>query len=585
MRSDNLNIADQWSPLDGLYEWERKQPDAVYLTQPFGSEVTDYTWVQVGSQVRRMAAYLTSLQLRPASQIALLSKNCAHWIMADLAIWMAGHVSVPIYPSLNAETVRYILTHSEAQLLFLGRLDDWAQVRAGVPQVLPIIALPGMLCESLPNSCQSWDDLVAFTRPMTGEPRRRRDEVATLVYTSGSTGLPKGVMIPFEAVAASSRILNDIVQISTKDRMLSYLPLAHVYEGATVFANSLRNGFRVYFNESLATFSADLKRARPTLFQSVPRLWVKFQLGILQKLPQKQFDALLMNPETAAAARIQVLTQLGLQDVRAAVTGSAPLPQTVLQWYRSLGLELLEGYGMSEDFAYSHMSFPGRTRLGFVGHPQPGVERKLAENGEIQIKSPARMLGYFHEPEMTHDAFTDDGYFKTGDMGEIDEDGRLRITGRIKELFKTSKGKYVAPAPIENKLVNHPTIEAVCVTGAGQPQPFGLVMLNAEVKQALDQDTNRIALEEELKALMDSVNASLDPHEQLEFLVVVKEQWSVANGFLTPTMKIKRNFVEKYYQPHIQDWASQRKNVLWLKHTIAAETLSQPRDIQLQQQV
>jgi long-chain acyl-CoA synthetase len=560
-----MSDADDWTPLSGLYEWERKQPDAIYLTQPVGTQVTDYTWAAVGDQVRRIAAHLLSLQLPPGSQIALLSKNCAHWIMADLAIWMAGHVSVPIYPSLNAETVRYILDHSEARLLFLGRLEDWDEMRAGIPaKGLPIIELPGapsaagMFENRLP-----WEDLVGVNKPMAGETRRRPDELATLVYTSGSTGQPKGVMIPFRATAASSAILSTLGPAGAEDRMLSYLPLAHVFEGAAVLASSLRYGCRVYFNDSLATFAADLRRARPTLFHSVPRLWVKFQLGILQRVPQEQLDRLLQDPTTAAATRKQVLEQLGLQDVRVAVTGSAPLPPSVLRWYRDLGLELLEGYGMSEDFSYSHLSLPGRSRLGYVGHAQPGVDRRIADDGEIQIKSPARMLGYFKEPEKTAEAFTEDGYFKTGDMGEVDVDGRLKITGRVKELFKTSKGKYVAPAPIENKLVNHPKIEVACVTGAGQPQPIGLVMLNADAEKALRQEADRSALEGELEALLANVNDTLDPHEQLDFVVVVKEQWTIANGFLTPTMKIKRSVVEKRYEPQIESWAKAKRAVIW----------------------
>jgi long-chain acyl-CoA synthetase len=558
-----MSDAKDWTPLDGLYQWERKQPDTIYLTQPDGARVSDYSWTQVGDQVRRMATHVKSLGLPRGSRIALLSKNCAHWIMADLAIWMAGHASVPIYPSLSAETVSYILGHSGAELMFLGRLDDWEGMRSGVPDRLPIIALPGAPSIMLRENCLHWDNLVAITQPLAGEMLRAHDELAALVYTSGTTGQPKGVMITFGAFAVSSNILGQIVPANTMDRMMSYLPMAHVFEGAAVLASSLRNGFRVYFNDSLASFAADLRRARPTIFHSVPRLWVKFQLGVLSKLPQETLDALLQNPASADATRRQVLEQLGLQDVRIAVTGSAPLPSAVLKWYRDLGLELLEGYGMSEDFSYSHVTRPGRARIGYVGEPLAGVERRIANSGEILIKSPARMLGYYKEPDKTREAFTEDGYFRTGDMGEIDGEGRLRITGRVKELFKTSKGKYVAPAPIENKLINHPKIEVVCVTGAGQPQPIGLVMLSAEAQQALKEGGDRSALNREIQALLDHVNTTLDPHECIDFVVIVKEQWTIANGFLTPTMKIKRNVVEKFYESHIERWAKTKLSIIW----------------------
>ena len=557
-----MNTLTTWTPLDGLYRWEREQPEAVYLTQPHGDSVSAYTWAQVGDQVRRMAAHLGSLNLAPGSCIALMSKNCAHWVMADLAIWMAGHVSVPIYPSLNAETVRYILGHSEAGALILGQLDDLAQMSAGIPGELPLITLPGAPAPA-GRATQAWNDVIAVTPPQPGETQRNADDLATLVYTSGSTGMPKGVMLSFAAVGTAGKdIFSTLATLGPHDRMLSYLPLAHVFERAVVMASSLYYGYQLYFNESLATFAADIKRARPTLFQSVPRLWVKFQLGVLQKLPQEKLAALLADPHTAAATRKQVLSQLGLDEVRVAITGSAPLPPSVLQWYRDLGLEMLEGYGMSEDFAYSHMSQPGRCRVGSVGHPQLGVQGRIADSGEIQINSPTCMQGYYKDPEKTREAFTDDGWFRTGDMGEIDEDGRLSITGRLKELFKSGKGKYVAPVPIENKLA-HPQVEVVCVTGSGQPQPIGLLMLNAEAQKNMAEQAAREVLEQQLLALMDQVNATLDPHERLDFMVIVDEQWTIANGFLTPTMKIKRHVIEKRYDPQIERWAAQKRPVIW----------------------
>lgn len=559
-----MATTDSWLPLDGLYGWERERPDTVYLTQPDGGRVADFTWAQVGDQVRRMAAHLVALNFAPGSRIALMSKNCAHWIMADLAIWMAGHVSVPIYPSLNGETVRYILDHSEAQLLLLGRLEDAVEMGSGIPDNLPLITLPGAPVPATHPLALAWDDLIASTAPLTGNPRPQADQLATLIYTSGSTGMPKGVMLSFAAIGtAGQQIYSTVAELGPQDRMLSYLPLAHAFERAAVMVASLCHGVHLYFNESLATFADDLKRARPTIFQSVPRLWTRFQLGVLQKLPQDRLDALLADPQTAASVRQQVLGQLGLEQVRIAITGSAPLPPSILRWYHELGLELLEGYGMSEDFAYSHLSQPGRLRVGSVGHPQLGVERRIAENGEIQIKSPTSMLGYYREPEKTAEALTADGWFKTGDLGEIDEDGHLLITGRLKELFKTGKGKYVAPVPIENKLANHPQVEMVCVTGSGQPQPVGIVMLGAEARQSIDQPSAQRDLEAGLMVLLDSVNATLSPHERLDFLVIVNDPWTVASGFLTPTLKIKRHVIEKRYDPQIDAWASQQRRVVW----------------------
>ena len=551
---------DLRSPLACLYHWERTRPQTLHFTQPVGGgRVVEYTWSQAMDQTRRMAAYLQSLNLPAKSQIAILGKNTAHWMMADWAIWMAGHVSVALYPTLNADTVRYILEHSESKLLFVGKLDDWEMMKPGVPASLPIVTLP----MAPATAGEKWDDIMARTAPLAGEPDRPLDDLATLVYTSGSTGQPKGVMQSFRSFNVCGTLMHDVIPAQESDRMLSYLPLAHVAERLVVENNSTYHGFHVFFAESLETFVTDLQRARPTIFFSVPRLWTKFQLGVFGKLPKKKQDVLFRIPFLGRKIKRKILEQLGLQDVRFAFTGAAPLPPPTIEWYRSLGLELLEAYGMSENFAYSHFTRPHNARIGYVGPPNPGVECRIGDNGEILVKSPAQMMGYFKAPEATAESYTADGFFKTGDMGEIDEQGRLRITGRVKELFKTAKGKYVAPVPIENKLGSHPKIEAVCVGGANQSATFALVLLSEDQRKALAAGLDRASLAAELQAQMEQTNASLDPHEQLQFLVVVKDVWSIDNGFLTPTMKIRRNIIEKRYEPMTDAWFSARQPVVW----------------------
>ena len=358
-------------------------------------------------------------------------------------------------------------------------------------------------------------------------------------------------------------MLQQLFPLTTEDRMLSYLPLAHVAERLVVENNSTYHGFHVFFAESQESFVADLRRAQPTMFFSVPRLWTKFQLAVCDKLPLKKQKLLFRIPFLGRKVKRKILEQLGLQHVRVAFTGAAPLPPPTVAWYRSLGLDLLEAYGMSENFAYSHFTRPDNARIGYVGPPNPGVECRIGDNGEILVKSPAQMMGYFKAPEATAESYTADGFFKTGDMGEIDEQGRLRITGRVKELFKTAKGKYVAPVPIENKLGSHPKIEAVCVGGANQGATFALVLLSEDQRKALAAGLDRASLAAELQAQMEQTNASLDPHEQLQFLVVVKDVWSIDNGFLTPTMKIRRNIIEKRYEPMTDAWFSARQPVVW----------------------
>ncbi|TXH04305.1 MAG: AMP-binding acetyl-CoA synthetase [Nevskiaceae bacterium] len=550
--------------LHSLLYWEAHRTREVYLTQPFpDGRVVDYTWVEVAGQARRMAAHLRSLGLPPGSRIAILGKNSAHWIMADLAIWMAGHVSVPLYPALNGETAAYVLGHSGASLLFLGKMDGkgdgWNDIAPVLPPSLPLIALPMAPRDDLPR----WDDIIARTQPLQDVSLPQPGDLATILYTSGSTGRPKGVMHAHGSFVRAAQGLSDLLGSSSADRMLSYLPLAHVAERAAVQGGSLYYGYRVFFADRLETFPDDLRRARPTIFFSVPRLWTKFYLGVNQKLPLAKQKKLFAIPLLSRLVKKKILTQLGLQDTRIAITGSAPLPPELLAWYRKLGLELLEFYGMTENLAYSHGGHPGRLREGWIGHGYRGVEARIDGNGELLVKSPCQMLGYYQAPEATAEATTADGFFRTGDRGAFDDDGRLRITGRVKELFKTSKGKYVAPAPIENRLGSHPAVESVCVTGPSQPQPFALLMLSPEAQQARAGQGGEPAVAQALENLLRQVNGELEDHEKLDYLVVVKEPWTVENGFLTPTLKIKRNVIEERYLPEADRWAGLGRKIVW----------------------
>jgi long-chain acyl-CoA synthetase len=554
-------VTDSKNLMECVYFWEKNTPDRTYLTQPMGDgdgSIRTWSWKEAVDEARRMATYLKSLNLPDRSHIALCSKNCAYWIIADLAIWMAGHVTIPIFPILTVDIVRYTLEHSESRLLFVGKLDPvWDEMKKGVPADLPMIAFP----LAPENDHAQWNDIIAKHEPLTEPVTQNPEETATIIYTSGSSGKPKGVMMSFSAMHKSASGICEYLKISANDRMLSYLPLAHAFERFIVESTSLYAGFPLYFAESLDTFLQDLQRARPTLFISVPRLWLKFQLGVFQKVPPKKLNRLFKIPILSGIVKKKILTQLGLNHVRFAGSASAPIPKEIIEWYRNLGLELLEGYGMTENMAYSHCTKPGEVRPGYVGPPYPDVQQRISEDGEILVKSPGNMTGYYKMPEKTAEDFTEDGFFKTGDMGEIDEKGRLKITGRVKELFKTSKGKYVAPVPIENLLANHPRVEACCVTGVGYPQPYGVVMLSEEARGAREQSAT--AIESELAEHLGSINAELPHHERLAFLVLVKDEWLPENGFLTPTMKLKRSRLEETYGPLADGWYAENKSIVW----------------------
>lgn len=551
--------------LDYIYNHEASHPEAVYLTQPIGGgQVVDYTWAQTLDQARRMAAHLQSRGMEPGARIAILSKNSAHFIMAELAIWIAGGTTVAIFPTETADTIRYVLEHSGASLLFVGKLDTWEQQTPGIPAGLPCIALP----LSPPTSYETWDAIIARTPPLTGRPGRAGTDLAMLIYTSGSTGQPKGVMHSFERITAASlgivTELKNRVGAEVHNRVLSYLPLAHVFERAWVECGSLVDGnTHLYFAESLDTFLQDLNRARPTTFISVPRLWLKFQQGVFSKMPPKKLDRLLGIPILGRIVARKVLKGLGLDQALLAGSGSAPIPAELITWYRRLGLNLSEGYAMTEDFAYSHNSTDAINAPGYVGVPMPGVQVRLSEEGEVLIKSPGQMVGYYKRPDLDAESFTADGFFHTGDRGEIRADGLLKLTGRVKELFKTSKGKYVAPAPIENRLNAHPMIELSLVSGVGQSAAYAMVVLAESLRPQLGDAAVRAKVQQELGNLLREVNQAVADYEQLRMIVVAQEPWSIENGMLTPTMKIRRSRIEAEFEAQLAHWYTSQGPVHW----------------------
>jgi long-chain acyl-CoA synthetase len=556
-----ISVSQSDLPLQSLFRWEKERSQEIYLTQPTGGGVVrDITWGDAASQVRRMAAWLQAQNWPAGSRVAIIGKNSAHWILADLAILMAGHVSVPIYPTFNAEALSYILEHSEARACFVGKMDDIGNIQNGVPQGVPLIALP--LAPRMP--ILQWDDLIAKTAPLQGTPVTDPQSICTIIYTSGTTGKPKGVVHTFYAMAWGLTSATQRVTMNPSDRYISYLPLAHVAERMLVEQASLRYGGRIFFAEALDTFLQDLQRARPTIFFSVPRLWVKFQQGVHSKMPAAKLKRLLAIPLLGHVVRRKILKGLGLDQCRLAAGGAAPMPADVLQWYRNLGLDLVEVYGMTENCGVSHSTLPGSRQTGSVGLPYNEVESRVdPETGEVQMRCQALMQGYYREPEQTAAAMTADGWLRTGDKGRIDAAGFLSITGRVKDIFKTSKGKYVAPAPIEDLLVLHSDIEACAVTGANCAQPLALVMLSQDAVTRCQSPQSRQDLSESLTAHLQTVNAKLEAHERLACLVVITTAWTPENGFVTPTLKVKRARIEETYAAHFDNWFAQDTPVVW----------------------
>lgn len=540
------------SPLSLLFHWENASPEKVYLKQPIDDVWHTWTWKQTAHEVRQLAAAIKALHLPDQSHIAMVSKNCAHWIITDLAIMMAGHVSIPLYPNLQAHTVRQILEHSEAKLLLVGKLDDWAAIKAGVPETLPCISFP--FCNN--EGCDSWDNFITQHQPIRESIDRNPDDICSIVYTSGTTGMPKGVMFTFRHFSFASHMAARHFTFKNTERFFSYLPLSHIAERMLVEMICLCIGGEISFAESLQKFPLNLAAAKPTVFLGVHRIWTRFQQGILAKMPQKKLDLLLGIPIISSLVKNKIKKSLGLAEASTILTGAAPTPPALIKWFEKLGIRIQEAYAMTENCCYSHVTLSNKIKIGYVGQPLPECQVRLGAGDEIEIKHPALMAGYYKEPGMTKEAFTTDGFLKTGDEGSIDEEGFLQITGRVKDMFKTAKGKYVSPSPIEMMFSGNQDLEQVCVVGSGLPQPMALITLSAGGKNRnvadIDAGFNEMRLQ---------INTALDDHEKISTIVVLNEEWTVENNLLTPSFKIKRNAIEKKYAGQYELWYSAKNGV------------------------
>ena len=539
-----------------LINWAEKTPDRIFLHQPVEDEMRTYTWQQSADVTRRMASALLGLGLQPGDKVAILAKNSAEWILADIAIAMAGMISVPIYPTAGVNTIEYIIGQSEAKAVFVGKLDEPEVAMMAIPASLPKIAFPYPI-----DNCQyQWQALVDENEPLQALHDPKSDDVMTILYTSGSTGKPKGVVISYRAYTYGSLAACDVVDVNSNDHFFSYLPLAHITERTVTAGPTIYRGAECSFVDSLKTFQRDLKRARPTIFISVPRLWVKFQSGVHAKIPPEKLKFLLAIPVVGKIVAKKIRSQLGFENCRSFGSGTAPISPLTLEWYQKLGINIGEGWGMSETSGLSCGNTPFQaSRLGTIGVPMDGTEIRLSDEGEILIRSPGLFTEYYKQPKLTSQVFTEDGYFHTGDKGEWDDDVKaFRITGRVKDIFKSAKGKYVTPVPIESKLSGNPLLEQICVMGSGLPAPVAVVVL-AEAARNLPREN----VETSLGATLTSVNGQLESHQRVARVIIVNDEWTTENELLTPTLKVKRDVLEEKYQSLISQTFTQK--VAWEK--------------------
>ncbi|MEM7510575.1 MAG: AMP-binding protein [Bacteroidota bacterium] len=548
-----------------FYRWEKERANEPFLRQPFGDTWEVWTWGEVGHMARKLATGLKSLGLPPGSHIGLVSKNCREWFVADIAMMMAGYVSVPFFPTLTGKQIAEVLEIGDVKALFVGKLEVWDDMKTGVPEDMPVIRFPHYPGNSEVKRGLDWNEFIDKHEPLEETAKLNLNDTWTIIFTSGTTGTPKGVMLSYKNLMGTKIPIESSNPLKFdkggNNRFFSYLPLNHIAERIVVEQASLMYGGTVSFSESLDTFAKNLSETKPTFFLGVPRIYTKFQQGILAKMPQEKLNKMLKIPILNNIVKKKIRAGLGLNDARTWVSGAAPLPEALKVWFSKIGVYISNGYGMTENCAVCSLLDPHVSKPGAVGRPQPGVEVKIdPDTGEIMMRAPFVMEGYYKDPAKTAEVKDEEGWLRTGDQGRLDEDGDLHITGRVKDTFKTTKGEFIVPGPIEWEFGSNQDIEQICIVGLGCPQPMALVNLS---EGAATKAKNEIV--SSLESTRSTVNSSIPNYQRVSKIIVIDEPWSVENGMLTPTLKVKRNVMNDRFRDAMQDWQNASDSILFDK--------------------
>ena len=549
MASDPTTLAELF--LLGIDKYPR--PDR--FVQKSGGTWQPISSEEFGRRVRACAGALASIGIGRGDRVAILSYNRVEWAIADYACQLLGAADVPIYSTLPPDQVGYILQDSGAKAVFAENAEQVAKVRGTISQIVSFERAEGAL---------PFEEFLKKGKPLEQAEKVEPDDVATIIYTSGTTGVPKGVMLTQRNLVSNMIASASAFSVTPADTILSFLPLSHSFERIFDYL-FFWWGTSIAYAEHVDKVAENLVEVRPTIMAAVPRFYEKVYSKIRKSIgEQKPWKRDLFEwarsvgavwaeyhrrgapPPLGVRLRLafaRLLVQGPLKSkvggrMRFFVSGGGALSRDVAEFFYSIGLPILEGYGLTETSPVLCVNRLGGTRLGTVGPPIPGVELKIAADGEILARGPNIMKGYYNKPEETSQVIQD-GWFATGDIGEIDGEGYLRITDRKKDLFKTSGGKYIAPTPIEGRLKLSPRILNAVIIGNARKFPSALIV------PAKGVDRDEIAKE------IDALNETLAHHEQIKKFQLVEKDFTIDGGELTPTMKVRRKIVEQKYKAQI----------------------------------
>ena len=569
-----------------------KYPDRVALRSWNGDTPTDITWAEYALRACRVAAALSDAGVTRGDRVVFLITNRPEFHIADVAVLLVGATPVSIYNSSSPEQIAYLSSHSSATYAIVENskyLESLLSVRDQIPTLKKVAVIEAP--ETLPEGVLLWDDLLAHepvdlaAASLIAQP----DDLATVIYTSGTTGPPKGVMLDHKGVLwTAESLMNRFGFDASGMRLVSYLPMAHIAERSTSHYAAIIQGLEITTCPNAGQITTYLGHTRPQIFFAVPRVWEKIYASITSivhadKAKGAEFDAALAIGWEASEYRARgeempgdlaesllgadaVLSPwrsaLGLDECRVAISGAAPIPFEIFRFFRGLGIEISEVYGLSETCGPMTWT-PFRVKAGTVGPAIPGTEVRLAEDGEVICRGGNIFIGYLDHPEKTAEVLTADGWFSTGDIGVLDDDGYLKIVDRKKELIITAGGKNISPANLEAALKASPLIGQACVIGDGRPYLSALLVLDTEVapvwasmhgidETALDALAANPDIRKAVQADVDLVNAQFAKAEGIKRFTILSAEWEADSEELTPTMKLKRRGVSVKYAEQIE---------------------------------
>jgi long-chain acyl-CoA synthetase len=564
---------------------------AYHVRGPGGWEAT--SWAGFAGEVRRAGAALVALGVEPGQAVCILGANRPEWVIFDVGAMAAGAIPAGIYTTSSPGECAYILNHSEAPVALVENELQRQKIVAcqgELPHLRHVVMMRGAPAVDDPMVL-SWDEFLA--KGDGGEAALddrlaglRGDTVGTYIYTSGTTGRPKAVMLTHDNLSWTSAQATDLAGAVQSDRLLSYLPLSHIAEQMFTIHMAAVAGTAVYYAESLEKLLANLVEVKPTVFFGVPRVWEKFHAGVVEKLAENTgAKAKLVEQARAVGCKVvfrqcqgqkasfadqaqfklfeklvysKVKEALGLSEARLCASGAAPVSQEILEFFGGFNLPVYEVYGQSEDTGPTTFNVPGRTRFGTVGPAFPGVEVKIASDGEIIVRGRNVFAGYAKDPEATAEALHD-GWLHSGDLGEFDADGYLTITGRKKDIIITAGGKNVAPKLLETGLRNHPLVSEAVVVGDRRKFLTALLALDGEAVERFQKDRGlsgppekSTEIRDEIQRAVDLLNVEMGRVEQIKKFTILPRELSIAEGELTPTLKVKRNVVTAHFEGEIE---------------------------------